>query len=60
MVVLEASTASRVSQHDLGPDPSELGGKPRPTLARGTGRHTNLAFPTPGKERRMKGGGAEG
>jgi hypothetical protein len=32
--------------------------KPRPTVARGTGRYTDLAFPDACEERRKRGGGA--
>jgi hypothetical protein len=39
------------------PRPPSSRKKPRPTVARGTGRYTDLAFPTPAKERRKRGGG---
>ena len=56
----EASTASAVTEQDCGPDPSERRVKPRPTFTRGTGRHTNLAFPTPGKRATKEGRWCEG
>ena len=51
---LRAPSASRTSVLTLQKDK-----QPHPAGERRAGPHTSLAFPTPGKERRKRGGGAE-